>query len=677
MAVRKHFIRSLQIVAAELGRKFGITVHLGGREAYTNGETIVLPYIGDEFGELELLGYLNHEAGHVRFSDFNTIATFNEAFERSVLNAIEDVRIENEMSKLYAGSRSLMDAAVKSILDDQVKQYRRPSSSKLNPGILITSYLVAAGQVKVAGTATYRALSECLAAKLTALFNADIMAKLNAVIDEMPTLKSTSDTIALTKKVLCIFQDAARQIGSPAAGSGSQQEGNDTGESPADSNAQSGQDDSGKSGRKKKQKQKDRRDQKTSGKDADDQDDSGKQPADGEDFSQSRGGDALKSTDGSLSSTDAQSQGSDPGQGKDSSQSKGERSESDASSDNGNAGGSGAGRGGSSASQGTQTAAEAALAALSMQEKDASKVLDVSSQMQVRLKSSARKREKEERIRTYPVEVCSPKDDQPIQERSIGSLQNEFTKARETLRMNKAEELNSRMQRSLLGFLQAESRVKAWSAERGMRLSTTNLTRALCGSSRIFERRVEARAVDTAVHVLLDLSGSMYSRENDAIAAAVAITATMMRIPHVNPALSVLMNTSFIPVVRHGVRNIENVRPAIGLLRAEGGTPMADCISKAACALARARANRHILMVITDGKPSLPEQTQNLIQRLEAEGVFVLGIGVELDRDDLNMLRTLFRNFVHADELTDLPDKLFESARQVLGYGIAANRRAA
>lgn len=41
--MRKHFIRSLPLVASALGRKYGLKVVIGGEQAATGGNTIYLP----------------------------------------------------------------------------------------------------------------------------------------------------------------------------------------------------------------------------------------------------------------------------------------------------------------------------------------------------------------------------------------------------------------------------------------------------------------------------------------------------------------------------------------------------------------------------------------------------------------------------------------------------------
>jgi cobaltochelatase CobT len=63
----------LPIVAAALGRRFGVAVGVGGTEACTDGRHILIPDVGDDPTARALAwGYLAHEAGHVRYTDFDT-----------------------------------------------------------------------------------------------------------------------------------------------------------------------------------------------------------------------------------------------------------------------------------------------------------------------------------------------------------------------------------------------------------------------------------------------------------------------------------------------------------------------------------------------------------------------------------------------------------------------------
>ena len=109
---QSNFKQSLPIVAAALGRNCGVTIEIGGSGAYTNGKVISLPFLELETPESErkLLGLLCHECGHVRFSEFNNDEKIS-AFEHSLDNALEDVRIEIEMDKIYPGAERLLKAA--------------------------------------------------------------------------------------------------------------------------------------------------------------------------------------------------------------------------------------------------------------------------------------------------------------------------------------------------------------------------------------------------------------------------------------------------------------------------------------------------------------------------------------------------------------------------------------
>lgn len=105
-------MRSLPLVASILGRRYGIQVQIGGTEAYTDGKTIHLPSLPVEDNNLLPLvrGYLDHEAGHVRETDFDVLreATLTP-LEMHIWNIIEDWRIENKLASIFPGCRQNFD----------------------------------------------------------------------------------------------------------------------------------------------------------------------------------------------------------------------------------------------------------------------------------------------------------------------------------------------------------------------------------------------------------------------------------------------------------------------------------------------------------------------------------------------------------------------------------------
>lgn len=90
-------------IAAMLSERWGIQVVMRGTEAHTDGRKIVLPVVPDN-APTELIeavhGTLDHEAGHVIFSEFFAIP---DPLEKSLVNALEDARIEQRLIAIWPG----------------------------------------------------------------------------------------------------------------------------------------------------------------------------------------------------------------------------------------------------------------------------------------------------------------------------------------------------------------------------------------------------------------------------------------------------------------------------------------------------------------------------------------------------------------------------------------------
>ncbi len=107
--MQKHLLKALPLVAAILGRKYGLQVIIGGDTAATNGQKIYLPSLPlDSPPELLNLvrGYIDHEAAHLRATDFKA---FKEAklspIEKHIWNCLEDWRVEEILGKIFPGCR--------------------------------------------------------------------------------------------------------------------------------------------------------------------------------------------------------------------------------------------------------------------------------------------------------------------------------------------------------------------------------------------------------------------------------------------------------------------------------------------------------------------------------------------------------------------------------------------
>jgi len=114
------FEGQLQRLARTLTEQFGVEVICQGENAYTNGKVIVLPSLPEPMStplERMLVGFLDHEMGHVAFSDFEVAGGFarqHPGYE-GLLNVVEDARVERESMQRWPGVRANLDAMFKQI----------------------------------------------------------------------------------------------------------------------------------------------------------------------------------------------------------------------------------------------------------------------------------------------------------------------------------------------------------------------------------------------------------------------------------------------------------------------------------------------------------------------------------------------------------------------------------
>jgi len=99
----------LETVAKALSDAHDVRVVFYGNECNTDGKTITLPSLPDKIPAdmiLMLRGYLDHEVGHIAFTDFKAYRKLpKNKTEQFALNAIEDIRIELAMENIWKGCK--------------------------------------------------------------------------------------------------------------------------------------------------------------------------------------------------------------------------------------------------------------------------------------------------------------------------------------------------------------------------------------------------------------------------------------------------------------------------------------------------------------------------------------------------------------------------------------------
>ncbi len=182
------------------------------------------------------------------------------------------------------------------------------------------------------------------------------------------------------------------------------------------------------------------------------------------------------------------------------------------------------------------------------------------------------------------------------------------------------------------------------------------------GNPTVFIQRDIQKRPDTAVHVLLDNSGSMYDRQQTANQAAVSLALAVSSIPKCDIAVSAfpgLNTTSVCPIIHRG----QSVRTCINHfdIQSTGSTPLAEAMLFSAKDLALSRREKKVLIIVTDGDPDDTHTVRYMSDVIEGH-IEVYAIGIQS-----NSVSRLFKNWTVINDVKELQHSLFDIAGKVLG----------
>ncbi|QTO41397.1 cobaltochelatase CobT-related protein [Desulfovibrio desulfuricans] len=218
----------------------------------------------------------------------------------------------------------------------------------------------------------------------------------------------------------------------------------------------------------------------------------------------------------------------------------------------------------------------------------------------------------------------------------------------------------------LQGFLQAQTQRRCSIGRRGA-LHANSLHRLQVGNARVFQKESVQLGLNTAVHVLLDVSGSMAGAPiNLANRACFAAATALSHIRGVNPAVTafpaVTETNSVFPIMQHG-----QAVPDLFDLRASGGTPLAGAVWWVLQTMLPLKERRKIILVITDGMPDNQLAANNAIGVAQKLGFEVYGLGIR----DEHIMHLLPHTSRVVNDLPDLVPAMFAMLQAALLKGCA------
>lgn len=214
------------------------------------------------------------------------------------------------------------------------------------------------------------------------------------------------------------------------------------------------------------------------------------------------------------------------------------------------------------------------------------------------------------------------------------------------LDMGRVKKVADTIRTKVLAMLQARANRRIYARRFGLRLERHSLSRVLVGDPRIFVGKRETPSLDTAVHVLMDRSGSMKHKMNPLCESALAIANALYGAKGLSLGVSVFpaaCRDEASLIVPHN----SPIAPDAFTIGSTGGTPLTEALWYVIRNLIRFRQKRKIIIVVTDGGPDNPETARQIASLARNIGFETYGIGIAT----AGMEQEILEMKIHMDEL--------------------------
>ena len=217
------------------------------------------------------------------------------------------------------------------------------------------------------------------------------------------------------------------------------------------------------------------------------------------------------------------------------------------------------------------------------------------------------------------------------------------------------------MRTKLQSFLQSKVLKRSCPSHHG-KVSGRLLHRLSIKNPMMFQKNEEVTGIDTGVHILLDISGSMQRRIDLATSACYSVASALSGISGLSVAISVFpadtttAQPTVCPLVRYGERVTNKLSVQSG-----GSTPLTEALWWVVKQLIPQKEPRKIIVVITDGSPDDFLTAHETIQTVQGMGIEVLGVGI-----DAPNLCNLIGNQENISSMTELAPAMFRILQRTL-----------
>jgi len=578
----KTLMDALPVICRALGEKNGLRVVTGASvpTACTDGDTVWIPRLDlDSPGVRDLVvGYIDHEAGHVRSTDFKVNPGSLIPALRTLVQCFEDIRQETQMCLSFPGSKGNFNRLMAVVHERRL--HGDPDAWTGFESVAFWAYNhLRAYRMGLSASVDFAERSrKVVDQNLPGLAEA-----LLPLLDLVPNAEDTSEIVEIADSVLELMKERFPEDPPPPPAAQEGQEDEQT-ESDDEQPADEGSDDESdeQSDDEAEDQSDDEPEAQADDKSDDTTDASPGQPGDDEDDG---------ATPESPSDQEAASDSEDP------------ESEEDGDTD---------GDGQVQQPGAPNNDAAERMMAQQIRDEDAEfREIDIGDAVAEELKADP-----------YDDEAINPLD---------------WSTPHPTVRSLDASAVTvttSRLRGQLGNLLQAATESSSFLGRRGRRVDDRQIHRLALKDPRVFVTREEVVDIDTYVHILVDGSGSMdYAngsgsprRIEMAMAAAFASCLALESIHGVTRECTSF--SSYNETVTKLCKTTDRAKPSMFAPMANCGTPLAEALMAIAPDVALNKSARKLVVVLTDGEPDCEVKAKKMIDLYTRSGVEMVGIGI-------------------------------------------------
>lgn len=215
-------VKSLPIVAKALGRNMGVRVELDAGRPRTDGNVIYLPSLPLEDPGVETLGlgFIIHEAGHIRYSDFSIDYRKLKPIVAKLTGVMEDIRMEQCIIRDYPGASKKLQNLVQKLVQDG---FFSPINSDAPAAAALSGYLLYTGRARVLGQSALDDYALGVKTVLEGHMTKLAITRINSVMARISQAKNEGDIVELAHEIAQILKEESERPTPPQNSDQSQQ----------------------------------------------------------------------------------------------------------------------------------------------------------------------------------------------------------------------------------------------------------------------------------------------------------------------------------------------------------------------------------------------------------------------------------------------------------------------